>query len=231
MPTMRICLTCLIVLSLLSWPLAVPKAAGQDPDVKEICFAENQELFELVGQVKNAPPAGPGLPATSVQYGYLSSVKGLEKVFSTDDPTQQNEKTARLTFYNESVTQRVIHHGSLLIINREGTSTIYFNDSPNGDLTTPNPDSFRSGKAILATSWQHQVIFEPAPLSGHFFVHFENTVTSTESFAMDGQQFRIGKAGDQFRINVVGDPDPGGKVNGKFAGYAVGLSSHENHDR
>jgi hypothetical protein len=231
MRTMRIFNTCLLLVSLLSWPLFVPRAASQSPDVKKIRVAEDQELFELVGQVKNAPPAGPGLPATSVQYGYLSSVKGFEKVFSTDDPTQQNEKTARFTFYNESVTQRVIRHGSLLIVNREGTSTIYFNDSPNGDLTTPNPDSFRSGKAILTTSWQHQVIFEPAPLSGHFFVHFENTVTSTESFAMDGQEFRIGKAGDQFRINLVGDPDPGGKVNGKFAGYAVGLRSPENQDR
>jgi hypothetical protein len=223
MRTTRICLTSLIAVSLLSWPLLVQHAAGQDPDVKEICVAENRELFELVGQVKNAPPAGPGLPATSIQYGYLSSVKGLEKVFSSDDPTQQNEKTARFTFYNESVTQRVIHHGSLLVINRVGTSTIYFNDSPNGDLTTPNPDSFRSGKPILTTSWRHQVVFEPAPLSGHFFVHFENIVTSSEDFAMDGQEFRIGKAGDQFGINLVGDPDPAGKVNGKFAGYAVGL--------
>jgi hypothetical protein len=228
MRTIRISNSFLLLVSLFTWPTLVPTAASQDANVKKICVAEDQELFELVGQVKNAPPAGPGLPATSVQYGYLSSFKGLEKVFSTDDPTQQNEKTARFTFYNESVTQRVIHHGNLLIINREGISTIYFNDSPNGDLTTPNPDSFRSGKAILTTTWRHQVIFEPSPLSGHFFVHFENTVTSTETFEMDGQEFRIGNAGDQFRTNLVGDPDPTGKVNGKFAGYAVGLSSHQN---
>jgi hypothetical protein len=228
MRTIRICNSFLLLVSLLSWPILVPTATSQGSNVKKICVAEDQELFELVGQVKNAPPAGPGLPATSIQYGYLSSVKGLAKVFTTDDPTQQNEKTARFTFYNESVTRRVIHHSSLLIINREGTSTIYFNDSPNGDLTTPNPDSFRSGKAILTTSWRHQVIFEPAPLSGHFFVHFENTISSTESFEMDGQEFRIGNTGDQFRIHLVGDPDPAGKVNGKFAGYAVGLSSHEN---
>ena len=73
-----------------------------------------------------------------------------------------------------------------------------------------------------------EVIFEPSPLSGHFFVHFENTVTTAESFEMDGQEFRIGNARDQFRTNLVGDPDPTGKVNGKFAGYAIGLSSHQN---
>ena len=231
MRTKRICITCVLAVSLSSWSLLISGAAGQDSDLKRIRVAEDQVLFELVGQVKNSPPAGPGLPPTSVQYGYLSSIKGLDKVFTTDDPTQQNEKTARFTFYNQSVTLRTIHHGSLLIVNREGTSTIYFNEFPNGDLTTPNPDSFRSGKPILTSSWRHQVVFEPAPLSGHFFVHFENIVTSTDSFEMDWQEVRIGKVGNQFRVNLVGDPDPAGKVNGKFAGYAVGLSSHEDQDR
>ena len=228
MRTTRIAITCLLVFSVLSWPLLVSNATGGDREVKKIRIAEDRDVFELVGQVKNAPPAGPGLPATSVQYGYLTFVKGLHKIFTTDDPTLQNETTARFTFFNESVTLRTIHHGSLLIINREGTSTIYFNDNPNGDLTTPNPDSFRSGTPILTSSWKHQVVFEPTPLSGHFFVHFENVVTSTESFEMDSQEIRIGKVGDQFRINLVGDPDPAGKVNGKFAGYAVGLSSSQN---
>ena len=222
----RIGVIYLVVAALSSWPLTAPLATAQAPDEVRIRIAEDQDLFELVGQVKNSPPAGPGLPATSVQYGYLTFVKGLDKIFTTDDAAHQNEKTARFTFYNESVTLRVIPHGSLLIINRVGTSTIYFNETPNGDLTTPNPDSFRSGKPILTSSWRHQVVFEPAPLSGHFFVHFENIVTSTDSFEMDGQEVRIGKVGNQFRVNLVGDPDPAGKVNGKFAGYVVGLESH-----
>jgi hypothetical protein len=230
MRTLRICTTYVLVVSLLSWPVLVVGTSPQDVNLnfKRIRVAEDQEIFELVGQVKNAPPAGPGLPATSVQYGYLSWLRDVDNVFTTDDPTQQDEKTARFTFYNESVTQRVIQNGSLLIINREGTSTIYFNENPNGDLTTPNPESFRSGQPILTSSWRHQVVFEPAPLSGHFFVHFENVVTSVQSFEMDGHEFRIGRVEDHFHINLVGDPDPAGKVNGKFAGYAVGLSSHRN---
>jgi hypothetical protein len=86
----------------------------------------------------------------------------------------------------------------------------------------------RANTELKWKTWRHQVIFEPAPLSGHFFVHFENTISSTESFEMDGQEFRIGNPGDQFRIHLVGDPDPAGKISGKFAGYAVGLNSHEN---
>jgi hypothetical protein len=218
----------MLLISLLSVSLLASGAGGWEQDVKKIRLQEDRDVFELIGQVKNSAPPGPGLPATSVQYGYLSAIKGLDRIFSTDDVTQQNETTARFTFYNDSVTLRVIRNGSLLIINREGTSTIYFNDNPNGDLTTPNPDSFRSGTPILTFSWKHQVVFEPAPLSGHFFVHFESVVTSTETFNLDGAEVRIGKVGDQFRINLVGDPDPAGKVNGKFAGYAVGLSAHQN---
>ena len=37
----------------------------------------DQLLYEFVGQVQNFAPAGPGLPATSIQYGYLSHVEGL----------------------------------------------------------------------------------------------------------------------------------------------------------
>ena len=31
-------------------------------------FEQHEAMFEFVGQVKNLPPAGPGLPATSNQY-------------------------------------------------------------------------------------------------------------------------------------------------------------------
>jgi hypothetical protein len=220
----RISIVCLLVLSLLSWPVTASRPSVGDDDVFTMHIAQDQVVFELVGQVKNAPPAGPGLPATSVQYGYLSLIKGLDQIFTTADPTLQNEATAMFTFFNEGVTQRVIANGPLRIINREGTSTIYFNSSPSGDLTTPNPDSFRSGTPIMRLTWRHQVVFEPSP-SGHFFVHFEYTVTSTDSFIFNGREVRIGKSGDQFRLNLFGVPDPAGKVNGKFSGYAVGLKA------
>ena len=225
---LRNCVPYLLISCLASLPLLASNPGGWEREVRKVPIGEDRDVFELVGQVKNTPSPGPGVPATSVQYGYLSAIKDLDKIFTTDDPTHQNETTARFTFYNDSVTLRAISHGSLLVINREGISTIYFNNNPNGDLTTPNPDSFRSGTPILTFSWKHQVVFEPTPLSGHFFVHFESVVTSTDTFNMDGQDVRIGKVGDKFRINLVGDPDPAGKVNGKFAGYAVGLSARQN---
>src|SRR5438477_7274500 len=138
----------------------------------------DQEMYEFVGQVKNFPPAGPGLPPTSVQYGYLSHVNGLpdDKIYLAGLP--QNETSALLTFYNDSVTEKTTVHGSLRIVIREGTTTIYYNPSPSGDLTTPNPDSFRQGTPVLTTKWRHQVIVDnvaspdpaPPPRTGLFFV-------------------------------------------------------------
>src|SRR5215510_15376758 len=113
----------------------------------------DQEMYEFIGQVKNSPPAGPGLPATSVQYGYISHVRGLndDQIYFAGVP--QNEASALLTFYNDSVTEKVTNHGSLKIVIREGTATIYFNPVPSGDLDTPNPDSFRQGTAVLTSKW------------------------------------------------------------------------------
>ena len=52
----------------------------------------DQEMYEFVGQVKNFPPAGPGLPATSVQYGYLSHVNGLndDAIYLAGMPQKRN---------------------------------------------------------------------------------------------------------------------------------------------
>ena len=181
---------------------------------------DNDVAFELIGQVKNSPPAAPGLPATSVQYGYLSFIQGLrtDQIFAAGGP--ENETTARFTFYNDSTNLRVTPHGKWLIVVREGTTTIYLDTSPDGDLTTPLPDTFRDGIPVQTSTWRHQVIFEPAP-SAHFFVTFINTVTSSESFALDGETVRLANEGDKFRINLVGGPDPAGLVTGKFAGTAA----------
>lgn len=197
--------------------LVVPCRA-QDPAAGP--WPDGQVMFELIGQVKNTP----GTPPTSVQYGYLPYINGLtmEQTFAAG--SVQNETTAFFTFYNESKTVRSIVHGRWTIVTREGTSTVYYHDVPHGDLTTPNPDSFRDGVPVMTSTWRHQVIFEPSP-SGLFFVTFSNAITSTTPVTVGGQGVRLGKAGDEFRIHLVGGPDPAGLVNGKFAGTAIAAST------
>lgn len=182
-------------------------------------FPEDDVAFEVVGQVKNSPP---GQPPTSNQYGYVSYINGFgfDALFAAGGP--QNETTALLTFFNDSTTLRVISHGSERIINREGTMTVYYDDTPDGDLTTPNPDSFRDGTPILVMSWRHQAILDTT--TGLFSVTFVNTVTEVGAFGLNGDQVRLARVGDKFRISLFGVPDPTGLVNGKFAGTAVALA-------
>ena len=189
-------------------------------DLRSGAWPEDAVMFEVIGQVKNPTPT------TSVQYGYLPYINGLSTDQTFAPGAVQNETTAFFTFYNESTTLRVVNHGLWRIITREGTSTIYYHDVPHGDLTTPNPDSFRDGLPIMTSTWRHQVIFEPTP-SGHFFVTFSNTITSSSAVMIGADLVRLGKPGDRFRISLVGGPDPAGLVNGKFAGNAIAVGSRK----
>lgn len=215
----------LCVASLLFMALSESASAQFPPLLPQF----DQEMFEFVGQVKNFPPAGPGLPPTSIQYGYLSHVNGLNDDLIYLAGLPQNETSAFLTFYNDSVTEKVVNHGSLRIVIREGTSTIYYNPVPSGDLTTPNPDSFRLGTPVLTTKWRHQVIADinaspdPAapPRTNLFFVTWWHTITSATPFTLGNQNVLLGRVGHTFRQHLVGGVDFTGKVNGKFAGYAT----------
>jgi len=189
----------------------------------------DQEMYEFIGQVKNFPPAGPGLPATSVQYGYVSHVRGVSDDLIYLPGVPQNEASALLTFYNDSVTEKVTNHGSLKIVIREGTTTIYHNSVPSGDLTTPNPDSFRQGTAVLTTTWRHQVIFDAnpspnatdPPRTNLFFVTWWHTITAATPFDLGNDTVLLGRVGHTFRQHLVGGVDFTGNVNGKFAGYTT----------
>jgi hypothetical protein len=171
--------------------------------------------FEVVGQVTNPSPN------TSNQYGYLSLINGLsaEQIFTTADPAAQNETTARFTFFTDAVTERVIVNGRLRIINRTGTTTIYFDDTPDGNFA--NPDSFRNGSPVVVMDYRQQVILDTGE-GGTFTVVNLLTIVSTEPLEIGGERFRLGKRGDDFRQFYSGAPPTGTPaLNGVFAGYAV----------
>jgi len=196
-------------------------------------WQEDDVAYEFVGLVKNAPPAAPGSPATSIQYGYLTFLNGVSaNALFAGGPS---EKTAHFTFFNDSVTQQVISNGVLRMIIREGTTTIYFDDIPVGDrdLTADpavNAETFRRGVVVQTSTWRHQVIIDPTaatPRTDLFFVNFWHRIQSANSFTLDGQAVRLGKVGGKFRVSLVGAPDPLGKANGKFIGYAVSQATRK----
>src|SRR5436189_2539879 len=96
-----------IALPLFLFPLV---AAAQD--LRSGAWPDDDLIFEVIGQVKNAGTA-------SVQYGYLPFISGLslDQTFAPGGP--QDERSALFTFYNEATTLRVVAHGLWRIVTRE----------------------------------------------------------------------------------------------------------------
>jgi len=173
--------------------------------------------FEVVGQVSNLSPT------VSKQYGYLSHINGLtdSQIFTSANPTMQNETTALFTFFTDAVTERVISNGRLRIVNRVGTTTIYLDDTPDG--TFADRESFRDGQAVLTLNYRQQVILDTADDSTFTVVNILS-VESAESFVLDNELLRLGKDRDHFRQFYSGAPPTGTPaLNGVFAGYAVAI--------
>lgn len=167
--------------------------------------------FELIGQVTN------GSPTTSIQYGYFTFINGISGVAPIFNPGPQNETTALFTFFNDTVNQSVINNGSIRVINRIGTTTIYLNTAPAGNFADPN--SFRNGTPVQTSILRHQVVIDT--LTGAFTTTFVNTITSVERFQVENSHFRLGKIGQTFRTTVFGHlqtPPPSAYI----AGFAVG---------
>ena len=183
--------------------------AAQD-DAVQVPIREDQPVLEFVGQFINAG-------SSSQQFGYVSKIKGLSPIFSG---TLQNETTAMFTFFTQATTVRVIVNGALRIINRVGTTTIYFNPNPAGDFT--NPSSFRLGIPILVSGYTQQVVSDT--ITGAFTTVHLNTITATSVFSLGSVGWQLGHVGRSFRTNYSGHANaPGMLPNGWFGGYAVGV--------
>jgi hypothetical protein len=170
--------------------------------------------LELVGQVTNSAP---GLtPATSIQYGYVSYMRGLG-IF-TGDP--QSEKTALFTFYVEATTTRVISDGPMKVISRDGTVTIYRDPSANGNFS--NPSSFRDGTAVLVAGLRQQVVVDT--VSGTFSALNLNTIISSSPFSAGSGQLQLGQPGDKFKTILNGHLNAQGPPSGYVAGYTFSVS-------
>jgi hypothetical protein len=148
-------------------------------------------------------------PATSIQYGYLSYLRGLP-VFAGEP----NEGTALFTFYTDTVTSQVISDGPMRVIDRKGTMTIYEDATPNGSFADPN--SFRDGKPILVADLHQQVILDT--LTSAFTARNVNTITSTPP--VEGAA-RLGLSGEQFRTIISGHLNSAAAPSAYMAGYTV----------
>lgn len=174
-----------------------------------IPITEQQVLYEVIGEFNNSGPA-------SQQYGYLSSVTGLDNAFSST--TTKNETTALFTFVTNATTIQVVNHGPFRIVDRTGTTTIYLNNGPS-DFT--NPATFSQGMPIQVSNYRQQVILNT--LTNTFLTVHTNTVTDVETFILNGVAYRLGQLGKSFRTNYSGlSNTPGAMPSGWFAGTSTG---------
>lgn len=106
------------------------------------------------------------------------------------------------------------------MVQRDGTFTLYRNFAP-ADFT--NLSSFSSGALILTGASHQQVVLDTE--SGTFSVHTDITVTSSATFSLNGNKYRLGKAGDTFRIHFYGHSADTDIPSAWFGGYAVGTAN------
>jgi hypothetical protein len=209
MKTFRVCLATVTVL--LSWTLLGRPAIRSDDDPVRIKCVDDEIVFEFMGQVTNSPTPTP--LGSSKQYGYLTTVRGIDDVFSG---SPHNETTAELTFFNEATTTESFPNGPLRIIDRDGTTTIYLNSAP---ANFANPDSFRSGTPVQTSTLHQQAMADTA--AGSFTAVFANTISSTNAFTINGGTFTLGREGQAFRAMVTGHSNAAAP-SGHLGGYAVG---------
>jgi hypothetical protein len=178
-------------------------------DAKTLPITEQAVVYQMIGEFINS-----GL--SNLQYGYLTSVTGLDNVFSST--TTKDETTALFTFVTNATTVQVVTHGPFRVINRTGTTTIYLN---NGPSSFSDPASFAQGTPIQKSSFTQQSIVNT--VTNSFVTVHTNTVTGLESFVLDGVTYRLGQLNKSFRTNYSGQQNSPGLVpTGWFAGTSTG---------
>jgi hypothetical protein len=207
----------IVLLAALS-PLALHASAGDEPVAGHI--ETGRQLMEVLGQVNNLAPTPDAPLGSSVQFGYVSDLDGATDLFADPTPANQNETTARLTFFTTVTTVRVTPHGPFTVVVREGTTRFY---RASAAASFASPDSFRAGEPVMSSTIRQQVIVDAVERT--FTVVNVNTITSTRAFELGDQIARIGGRGDAFRTTLSGVlrvRDGAAPPTGHFAGSAVG---------
>lgn len=194
---------------------AVPLWAGPPDDQHVLTVREDRPDLNFVGQFINSGP-------DSHQFGYLSKIQGIDNVFNSD--TTKNESTAMFTFSTYAHNVLVINNGPIRVVNRKGTTTIYYH--PEGGADFSDPSSFETGIPIQVSDYDQQVVLDPSVPFPFTTTHL-NTVTSTVPFVLNGRRLILGTVGDAYRTHYTGSSNTGTPPpNGYFAGYAVGVDSN-----
>ncbi|GAC1331863.1 MAG: hypothetical protein NVS2B16_12000 [Chloroflexota bacterium] len=169
-------------------------------------------VFGMIGQVTNSAPGV--TPAISIQYGYLTDVRGVEHPFITGG---RDESSALFTFFTSATTTSVVTTGGFRTVTRTGTTLLYLDLAPHRSFT--NPDTFRDGTLVQTSTMQQQVVINIT--TGAFRTVNINTITAISTFTLDDQRLQLGRIGDVFTTFLIGQLHSPPPPSGSFSGYAL----------
>lgn len=191
--------------------LVFPGLSNNPAQAQEIP-GSSTTLLGIVGQVTNS--AAGVTPATSIQYGYLTYVRGVDQHFLAGG---HDETSAIFTFFTSATTTGSVTTGNLRTVTRTGTTTLYLNPTPSGNFADPN--TFRAGTPIQISTLQQQVVINVP--TGTFRTVNVNAVTSSTQFNLAGRTLRLGAIGSAFTTFLVGQLHSPTPPSGYFSGYAL----------
>lgn len=200
----------------LSLLMAAPLRLNAQDGGRIINIGEDRPGLNFVGQFINSGP-------NSHQFGYLSRIQGIANVFNST--TVKDESTAMFTFSTYASNVQVVNNGPLRVVNRSGTTTIYYH--PEGGATFSDPSSFEAGIPIQFSDYDQQVLLNPSVPFPFTTTHL-NTISSTQSFVLGGELLRLGREHDSWRTHYLGTTNTAGTTpTGYFVGYAAGVSRNQ----
>lgn len=160
---------------------------------------DGNNALEYVGQLDQR---GGDLTA----YGYLTRINGLEtaQLFTDPDPANWNEGTARFTFFGTAqITSRATIDEQVIAVTAEGSLRFFLNE--NGGGTFEVPEGFLSGTEIATADVRiHNVLSVYEEAKGIANGDAALVWTTVTTFALDGQNFDLGKVDGKHRLTFSG---------------------------
>lgn len=167
-------------------------------DAQEVGNApDGENALEFIGKIDQVGPAFTG-------YGYMSYISGIpdDQLFS--DPANRSEATARFTFASTAnLTARSVLE-TLFVLNAAGSTTIYYNETPNGDFADATTFSSGTPIAISSERWQN-IISVQAPDTAINTGMSQFHQTTATPFTLNGSNYQLGHVDMLLRFSYTGE--------------------------
>ncbi len=128
----------------------------------------------------------------AIAFGYLNYIHGLNEEDLYLEGGRELESKALFTLYIEARVARVHKIGPVLSYEVLGRSTIYFDDTPDGDFS--DPETFRDGMPIATGEENVVFTFDPESETGVGDVRLRQTAASPSEF--NGELIQFGEVGN-----------------------------------